>query len=194
VHAAAPGEAARAARLADLCVLAQWRAAPWRARPAGLARAEAALVRHAVATLRSEPPPRALVPVGASPRACAELVDAMLAVTLGAADARARVERLDALMLTGPALGDASAWATLAVTRLYERLGDPRRALAVVRQRPHMKGWPRYLATSLQTQARLARAVGDTAGAAAASARYLTLRASPEPRLRAAIEADRAAR
>jgi hypothetical protein len=133
------------------------------------------------------------VPVGAAPHACAQIVEAMLAVGSGAADARERVQQLDALMLTGPAVGDASAWGTLAVARLFELLGDRPRALAAVRQRPYMKGWPRYLATALRTEARLAQGLGDAAGAASAYERALALRADPEAALRAGVASDRAA-
>lgn len=185
-----PGE--RALQRADACVLAQWRVAPWGPAATAGGRGELALARRDVALLRDGEPTRVSVPVGAAPRACAELVEAMLAVATGARDARARVDRLDARMLTGPALGDASAWATLAVARLYERLGDPRRALNAVRQRPYLKGWPRYQATALRTQARLAAALGDPAAAAAAWRPYLALRVDPEPPLRAAVAADRA--
>ena len=182
----------RATWLADACVLAQWRVAPWGPAARGPSRGDLALARRELAALRTDAVPAVPVPVGASPQACAELVEAMLAVTTGARDARARVDRLDALMLTGPALGDASAWATLAVARLYEQLGDPRRALHAVRQRPYLKGWPRYQATALREQARLAAALGDTVGAAAAWRPYLALRTAPEPPLRDAVTAERA--
>jgi hypothetical protein len=173
--------AARAGQLADACVLAQWRAAPWRAPAADAGRRAA--VRRTVALLRAPGVPAEPVLVGAAPRACADLVEAMAAVAARAPDARGRVEALDALMLTGPALNDASAWATLAVSRLYARLGDEARALAVVRQRSHHKGWPRYLATALAEEARLARWTGDSAGAGAASRRYAAFRADPESSL-----------
>jgi DNA-binding SARP family transcriptional activator/TolB-like protein len=195
-EAPAPDERTRAVALADACVLAQWNAAPWRVRGVqDLAPARrGATPRAPVATMRAAPLPQVVVPVAASPRACAELVDAMLAVRSRARDARSRVERLDALMLTGPALGDASAWATLAVARLYEALGDPGRALFVVRQRSYLKGWPRYLASSLQLEARLARAVGDVAASHAASQRYTAFHAAPEPALRARADSVGSAR
>jgi DNA-binding SARP family transcriptional activator len=171
-----PSPAQRAVIFADVCVLAQWRAAPWREGAPARARANSRWIRKAITLMRSAPAPSVAVPVGASLPACADLTEAMLHVSLGSRDARAHVERLDAMMLTGPALGDASAWATLAVCRLFLAVGDNRRALEAVRQRPSMKGWPRYLASSLREEARLAQALGDSAGAARAAVRYATLR------------------
>jgi hypothetical protein len=140
----------RALRVADLCVLAQWYAAPWR--PAGSGREG---VKAMIAEMRTASPATATVPVAASPKGCADVTAAMLAVSRRASDARARVQLLDNTMLAGPAMGDATVWATLATARLYEILGDSVRALAVVRQRPFMKGWPRYRAASLAEEAKL---------------------------------------
>ena len=148
---------ARAVRLADLCVLAQRRAAPWRNTSMRSA-SDTRQLREWIREMRTAEVPSALIPVGASPHACADIAEAMLAVRDKARDARARVQRLDDVMLSGPAVGDATAWATLAIARMYEALGDDSRALAVVRQRPFMKGWPRYLAASLQTESRLSAA------------------------------------
>jgi hypothetical protein len=119
------------------------------------------------------------VTIGAAPRGCGDLLTAMLAVRTGAPEAREQLAALDARMLTGPALGDASTYATLARARLHEQLGDPAAALAAVRQRAYLKGWPRYLATALDTEARLAAATGDAAGARRASALRAALRATP---------------
>lgn len=155
-----PGENNANVRLADLCVLAQWKAAPWRKSP-GLSATESQHLARWIREMRETTMLSTTVPVGASPLACSEIVEAMLAVRSRAADARDRVVKLDEAMLSGPALGDATAWATMATSRLYAILGDKRRALAVVQQRPYMKGWPRYLATSLRDEADLATAVGD---------------------------------
>jgi hypothetical protein len=147
---------ARATRLADICVLAQRRAAPWR-KSAHRSAADNRELRGWINELRNADAPADLVPVGASPHACAEIAEAMLAVRDKSRDARARVQRLDDVMLSGPAVGDATAWATLAITYMYRALGDDSRALAVVRQRPFMKGWPRYLAASMHTESTLAK-------------------------------------
>lgn len=190
VPGGAAAAAGGAARLADGCVLAQWRVAPWRAGVPGVERRAAA--RRAAALLREPGIPAEPVLVGAAPRACADLVEAMAAVASRAPDARARVEAIDALMLTGPALNDASAWATLAIARLYDQLGDPARALAVVRRRSSSKGWPRYLASALAEEGRLALAQADTAVAVAAYTRLLAFRAAPEAPLVAHALATRA--
>jgi TolB-like protein len=170
---------ARALQLADLCVVAQWRVAGVAAGPSDPAAVRQ--VRAAIDVLRRGEPPRVVVPVGVAAPACAEILDAQLAVALRAPDARRRVDRLDALMLTGPAIGDARTYANLVVARLYARLGEPQRALAAVRQRAYLRGWPRYLASSLREEAALALAAGDRTGASSAAGRLLALRAEEEP-------------
>lgn len=180
--------AAHARRLADACVLAQWRAAPW---SPGRSRVGEP-VRRALAGLRDESFPGIPVSVGAAPRACADIVEAMLAVSRGAPDAQARLARLGERMLTGPALGDASAWATLALARLHEQLGDVDAALRAVRQRPYLNGWPRYRASALRLEASLAMRRGDRAGAASAWRAYVALREESEAALPTLRGADSA--
>ena len=173
---------AEAIRLADACVVAQWR----------LARGEVRGVARIVGMLRAAPAPRVSVPIGANPLACAEIIDATLAVTTGQPDALQRVGRLDSLMLSGPAVGDASTYAHLVVARLYTRLGAPDRALAAIRRRPYMVGWPRYLATTRREEGRLALALGDRAQALTVLRQYLALREMPEDRLRREVDSLRA--
>ncbi|HKG94550.1 MAG TPA: BTAD domain-containing putative transcriptional regulator [Gemmatimonadaceae bacterium] len=159
--------------LADACVLAQWR----------LARGDTAGAAQTAAALRARSSPGRLVPVGASPGACAELLDASLAVAARRRDARAVVSALDSLALTPETAGDATAYAPLLVARLHERLGDSRAALAAIRKRAYLSGWPRYLATMLREEGRLAAALRDTSGAREAYRRYLVLRESPDSAL-----------
>jgi hypothetical protein len=66
------------------------------------------------------------------------------------------------------------------MARLYQRLGQPERALQAIRKRPYMSGWPRYLTTAWREEGRLAELVGDNAGAREAYERYLAYRTSPE--------------
>ena len=139
-----------AAHLADACVIGQWRLAT------GSTRGVARIVRE----LRTTESPRIQIPVSPSPLTCAELLDASAAVVARKADAARRVQALDSLMLSGPAVGDARNYAYIAVARLYERLGDRPRALAAIRRRPYMTGWPRYLATARREEARLATGAG----------------------------------
>jgi hypothetical protein len=100
----------------------------------------------------------------------------MLDVSRHSRGARSKVQKLDNLMLAGPALGDGTVWATLATARLYFALDDAERALVVVQQRPHMKGWPRYLAASLADEVKYANAAGDPDAARRAASKLTLLR------------------
>ncbi len=156
----------RAIRMANLCVLEQWR----------VAHGDRRSVAHTVRLMRDAAPMRRTLPVSTPARACSDLLDAMEAVEGRAPNARTRVQRLDALMLTGPAIGDAVNFAPIALARMYERLGAPRQALEAIRRRPYMSGWPRYLATARRDEGRLARELGERQEAATVLRRYLALR------------------
>jgi tetratricopeptide (TPR) repeat protein len=158
-------------RLADLCVLSQWRLSG--GDTTGVEIAIDAL-RRAGATIRHLPP------VSAAPAVCAELLDGSLVALMRRSDALTRIERLDSLALTSQTAGDAIAYAPILIARLYERLGEPRRALQAIRKRSYMSSWPRYLATALREEGRLAQLVGDHAGAQEAYERYLAFRTAPE--------------
>jgi hypothetical protein len=155
-----------ALRLADLCVLGQWR----------LATRDTAGARSAVRALRvgGSALPRFPVPVGANPAACAELLDVSLAIAERGAAARDRLAHLDSLMLSGPAVGDAMRYANLVIARHYRAIGDPARALAALQRRSYMRGWPRYRATGLRLLMEVALEVGDTATARSARQRLLS--------------------
>ena len=116
-----------------------------------------------------------------------------MAVRLRRPDAATRVSRLDALALTAPVAGDASAYAPVLLARLHAELGDVRAALAAVRRRPYMAGWPRYLATALREEGRYAAGAGDAAGARSAYTRYLMLRADADSVLAADVQRTRLA-
>lgn len=139
---------ARAVRLADVCVLEQWR----------LAHGVTRTARRSIDLLRQAPSPREPVLAGTGPQACAEMLDAALAVATHRRNARDRVTHLDSLMLAGPAVGDGAAYAPLFVARLFERLGDPERALEALQHRTYLTGWPRYRAMELRGARRLERA------------------------------------
>lgn len=158
-----------AVRLADVCVIGQWR----------LARNDTAGAREAVRELRAGGISRFRVPVGASPMGCAELVDVSLAVAEHDRDAMERLAHLDSLMLSGPAVADAVRYANLIVARHYQALGDPARGLAALRRRSYMRGWPRYRATGLQLQIELATEMGDSASARRAYQRLMATRRPP---------------
>ena len=142
-----------AVRLADACVVGQWRLKTGDTRGA----------RDALAMLRAGGTPAFGVPVGASPNACATLLDAAIAIEADAPNARERLAHLDSLMLSGPAVGDAMRYANLLVAREYRALGDSRHALAALQRRSFGRGWPRYKETGLQLQIDLATELGDTA-------------------------------
>jgi hypothetical protein len=152
-------------------VLSQWRIS--RGDTTGVATAIDVL-RRAGATIRQLPP------VGPVPAACAELLDGSLATLMGRGDALTRLERLDSLALTSQTAGDAIAYAPILTARLYERLGQPRRALQAIRKRSYLSSWPRYLVTTWREEGRLAQLVGDHAGAREAYESYLAFRTSPE--------------
>jgi DNA-binding SARP family transcriptional activator len=151
----------------DACVLAQWR----------LAHDDTSGVARSIATLHM-----ATRGDDAGPAAgCAALLETWLAVATGRPAARDRLDRAAALAFTPVASGQVSAYASLLLARLYEQLGEGRRALEVLRRRPYMSGWPAYLATAWAEEGRLAEAMADSASARRAYARYLVLRDQPEP-------------
>jgi hypothetical protein len=175
VSATAP--ATSTAWLADVCVLAQWQ----------LARGDSAWARKAVAVLKAQPVKRAGGVVSAAPGVCAELLDVSLAVASRARDAAARVRQLDSLVLTPQVAGDASVYAYILISRLHLRLDDAPGALKAIRRRSYMTQWPRYLASSLREEGRLAERTGDKDGARDAYTRHLALRDSPEEELQAEV-------
>lgn len=171
---------ARAVQLADACVLAQWR----------LHGNDTTGVHGILQRLRAEPVnDRAVsLPVATAPLACAELVDAALAVATGRAGARDAVARLDSLAFTSGVAGDASTYAPILIARLHERLGDVTAALNAVRRRDELVGWPRYLATAMREEGRYAALAGATADARVAYRKFLALRDAPDPELRSQVE------
>ena len=161
----------RRRRAADGCVVAQWR----------LARRDTTGVRRIVAFLRGQENPGTSQPVSAAPAVCAELLDAAFAVVRGEGDAVRRLARLDSLSLTTAVAGDAAAYEHILIARLYRSLGHPDRALAAIRRRGFMLGWPRYLLTTWREERELASEVGDLAGALNAERALSALRADSEP-------------
>jgi DNA-binding SARP family transcriptional activator len=169
--------AGRAPTIDDACVVGQW----------GAWHGDTRQARAALRVLRDSP---------ASPDgpalACAALVEAISAVQRAVPEAQRLVERADSIVAVGPPLGDARAYASLAIARLYDRIGDSERALTNARRRPYLRGWPRYLATYLREEGRLAAATGDKEGAARAYRQYLSMRTAVAPPLRAEVDSVRA--
>jgi hypothetical protein len=129
--------------------------------------------------------------VSAAPGVCAELIDVSLAVASRSRDAHARLRQLDSLVLTPQVAGDASAYAHILIARLHERVNDAPGALAAIRRRSYMTIWPRYLASSLREEGRLAQLTGDRDGARDAYTRHLALRDSPEAEMEPDVAAVR---
>jgi hypothetical protein len=139
-----------------------------------------ASVERSISRLRGANLPRRMLPISANQRACASILEATLAVAKHRRDAERYVAALDSLMLSGPAVSDATTYANIVLGRLYQQLGNPRAALAAFRRRSYMTGWPRYLASVRREEAEIATTLGDTAIARARFGRYLALRRQPE--------------
>lgn len=154
---------------ANLCVLAQWRAA--RGDAAGLDRLMDVMARRDTVGSLVERAGRA---------ACVQLLEAWHAVLVGSPEAPTRVQALDSLVFAPQVAGELASYAPILLSRLHERLDDPPRALAALRRRVHMMGWPTYQATTAGSEARLAERTGDAVGMRTAYARYLVLRGSPD--------------
>jgi hypothetical protein len=173
---------AEASRFANLCAVGQWQ----------LAHGDGSGIAGIIDQLRSAPPSRTALAVSTAPVACAEMLDAWWSVVTRAPDAPGQVARLDSLVLAGPAAGDGSAYASILIARLFERLGQNDQALAAIQRRPYLYGWPRYLTTQLRKEGRLAALAGNYRASAAAYRQYLALRHSPDPETAAEVELVRA--
>jgi tetratricopeptide (TPR) repeat protein len=199
------GSDARAVAQIDLCVATLWR----------LSHGELGRAAQAIERLRSHAPgdsPQSLT----SNTVCAALLEAKLAFASHAPGAADALDRLDALIRSGPGgqrngppvsftLSPAYVRSTvgispcgfedfvnLEVARLRERQGNLNAALAAVRRRPYAYHLTDYLAAHLREEGRLAALTGDSAGAIRAYQHYLALRSDPEPALKPAVEAVRA--
>ena len=161
------------ARLADICVIGQWQ----------LENGGASAVPTIVGQLRGAASRAIVGPISASPAACAELLDAAMAIQRRDRNARVRLARLDSLVFTSTTAGDAALYAPLWIARLHQRIGDHMGALNAIRRRHYMTDWPRYLATMLREEGQWANANHETSRALDAFRRYLALRHDPEPSL-----------
>jgi hypothetical protein len=99
--------------------------------------------------------------------------------------------RMDSVLRQVPGNQQMVSAGNLVSARLWERRGNPSRALEAVRRREwFLNVSPYFLSTMLREEGRLAEAAGDREGAIRAYEHYLALRFSPEPSLQA--DADRA--
>jgi tetratricopeptide (TPR) repeat protein len=173
-----------AVRPTDLCILAQWR----------LSQADTSGISEIISRLRTPGFDDSSAYLNAPARLCADLIDAALVVQTRGAAALAQIQRLDALALSAAVAADLSNYAHLWIARMYRSAGEPGKALAAVRRRPYMAGWPRYLASAWREEGALAEATGDRAGALRAYQRFLSLRAAPEQQLAGQVAEIRARR
>jgi len=161
----------RALHLWKGCAEAQW--ALWHGDTAGVAQTIVALRRRAETELPWWAP--------AGQNLCAMLLEATTATLLNRQDASSLVARLDSLTLTGPDV-DVRDPSTLALARLWARLGYPARALEAVRRRQyHFRTGLPFLATRLREEGGWALQAGDTVAAREAWRRFLVLYTAPDP-------------
>ena len=149
-----------------------------------------ARARRAVDRLRAPPLPGDTPLRQVSNAECALMIDAMLAVRAQASNARSIVASFDSVRSLSPATALLDE-GTMMLARLFESLGDSRRAMEVSVRRTHHPA-SGYRATSYLMEARNAAMVGERDRAVAAYRRYLAYRASPEPSLMAETQRVRA--
>ena len=165
-------------QLRDLCVSELWRAT----------HRDFSSVDQAIDRLRPSEP-------RSEQHLCASMLRAIEATAMSPRDAAAAVDGLDSTLQAVPtgAPGITVA-AVLTLARLRSAQGDPRRALAAIRGRGYGRvggGGPYFLATCFREEARLARIVGDRAGALRSYRKYLALRSNPEPVVQGEVDAAR---
>jgi serine/threonine-protein kinase len=123
------------------------------------------------------------------------VIEAMHAEIAQSDARRAIAERLDSLMRVTDYTSVHQArtpLASMVLARMFERLGDSRRALAAVRRRPDAwAGALPYLAAQLREEGRIAALAGEREQAIAAYRQYLALRFDPEPSKRTEVDAVR---
>ena len=122
-------------------------------------------------------------------------IEAMHADVTQSPTLRAATTRLDSLLrITDYASTNAgrASFANLVAARLFEKLGDTRRALTAARRRSD--AWAQnnpYLATQLREHGRLAALVGEREEAIRVYRHYLALRTDAEPEVRAHVDVVR---
>lgn len=108
---------------------------------------------------------------------CLAMVSATIAVRSHTPDAKSAVARLDTILLRERVPPHAILeGGTIVAARLHAQLGDTAAALVAARRREHLTGDPLFLSTQLREEARYARAMNDSAGAARAAAHLEALR------------------
>jgi DNA-binding SARP family transcriptional activator len=176
----------------DICIIGFWRAA----------HGDLAAADRAARRLRLARPPEGLAGARlASFRQfvafCPALLEAELASGLARPDTPVRIAVADTLarvFIFEICCGEAVPPANLILARLWEREGNPERALKAIRRRAG--GYmiqPLYLTRFLREEGRLAALTGDTVAAIRAYRHYLGLRSDPEAAVQPRVEEVRRA-
>jgi serine/threonine-protein kinase len=120
-------------------------------------------------------------------------IAAQLGVARGTPGARARVETLDSLLLNAPSLDRRAVRTTgnLVLAELWERSGEPERALRVSNRRDTQYAYMMFNSERLRRIARLARQLGRRDEERAALRSFIELRATAEPHLQPEVERAR---
>ncbi|HVF40618.1 MAG TPA: serine/threonine-protein kinase [Gemmatimonadaceae bacterium] len=123
------------------------------------------------------------------------LIEAMLADATKSPRLRPAVERLDSLVMKmdfAPHHPGRLAQTAITGATMWEKLGEPKRALAMVLKR---NVWANdalpYLGAQLREEARIAALAGDRARAIRSYRHFIRLRANPEPSRKAEVDAAR---
>ena len=172
--------AARGDQYRQVCIAGVWLAST----------GDDARARRSVDRLRALPVPGDTRLSQVSNAECALMIDAIRAVHARAPNARSIVASFDSLRSLSPATGLVDE-GTMVLARLFESLGENRRAMEVASRRT-FHSTSGYWANSNLMQARNAALLGERDRAIAAYRRYLAYRASPEPSLMAEVQRVRA--
>ena len=174
-----PGAGLTAADAYDLSAAEVWR---YVRDPSYTSRDAADVVRS---VMISTPHPAVL-----TVEASALILEAWSQTRAGDPAGAASVDRLDEITR----LQNLSRSNVLRIATLLEERGELDRALLMLEKRARFSSAvPAYQPTIWRTEGRLATAVGDTARAVRAYARYLKIRQDPEPEVMPEVEAVRAA-
>ena len=112
------------------------------------------------------------------------MLDALLAAARKSGDTRARLTRLDSLVSDAPSISTrARVTLSFLLADVWERIGDPARALAASRRIERQIEWVRFSATRIRREARLLEQLGRPREAIDAWRSYIAMRASAEPSL-----------
>lgn len=157
-----------------------------------LARGNREVARQAIRQLRAFVPPPDSTWLRRYFDRPAALLEAQLAVDERRSDAALYVQRVDSMLLDPVGTDRFALLGNPVAARVWEALGDHRRALAAIRRREFDRLINPYIAIYLRDEGRLAARTGDRAGSIRAYRHYLALRNEPEPSVVPEVESVRA--